>query len=93
MFRLAVLRMWRSKYGPNATYGNLATRLYYAVKLEVMEAVCQALRTPRVDGNLHGKWNLNVIMLRYDAIEYWNVIGQCLDSRILSGYLESSVLT
>ena len=34
--------------------------------------------------------------LEYGVIKYCNVIGQCLDSkshRILSGYLESSLLT
>ena len=45
-FRLAVLRKWRSKYGPNATYKNLANYIYSADKLDMVEAVCQALGAP-----------------------------------------------
>ena len=41
-----MLRKWRSKYGPNATYRNLAKRFYDADKLEVVEATCRALGTP-----------------------------------------------
>ena len=45
-FRLAVLRKWRSKYGPNATYKNLANCFYSANKLDMVERVCQALGAP-----------------------------------------------
>ena len=46
LFRLAVLRKWRSKYGPNATYRNLAKSFYSADKLDMVERVCQALGAP-----------------------------------------------
>ena len=39
--RLAVLRRWRSKYGPHATYRNLAHCFYGAEKLEIVEVICQ----------------------------------------------------
>ena len=45
-FRLAVLRKWRSKYGPNATYRNLANCFYSADKLDMVEAISQALGAP-----------------------------------------------
>jgi len=45
-FRLAVLRRWRSKYGPHATYRNLANCFYSAEKLDMVEVVCQALGAP-----------------------------------------------
>ena len=47
-FRLAVLRRWRSKYGLAATYRNLAECFYSAGRLEIVEVVCQALRSPYV---------------------------------------------
>ena len=63
-FRVAVLRKWRSKYGPTATHRNLAKCFYDADKLEVVEATCRALGTP--DGSAEGQqqgsnyvyWNL-----------------------------------
>ena len=46
LFRLAVLRRWRSKYGPHATYKSLANLFYCAEKLDMVEVVCQALEAP-----------------------------------------------
>ena len=43
-FRVAVLRKWRTKYGPTATYKNLASCFYSADNLLMVERVCQALR-------------------------------------------------
>ena len=42
-----MLRKWRSKHGPTATYRNLANCFYQADMLEMVEVVCQALRSPR----------------------------------------------
>ena len=56
MYRLTVLRKWRSKYGPSATYRNLAECFYNADKLRMAEAVCKALTptTISVMGQLQG---------------------------------------
>ena len=45
-FRVAVLRRWRSKYGPHATYRSLANCFYRAEQLDMVEVVCQALGAP-----------------------------------------------
>ena len=50
LHRLAVLRKWRSKHGPAATYENLAIRFYQADMLDMAEVVCQALESPRQQG-------------------------------------------
>ena len=44
--RLAVLQKWRSKYSQTATYRNLASCFYSADRLEMVEAVCQAMTAP-----------------------------------------------
>ena len=44
--RRAVLRRWRSKYCPTATYRNLADCFCSADMAEMVEAVCQTLRAP-----------------------------------------------
>ena len=41
-----MLRKWRSKYGPKATYRNLTKCFYDADKLEVVEATCRVLGAP-----------------------------------------------
>ena len=46
IYRLAVLRKWRSKHGPTATYRNLAKCFYNADRLDMVETVCQALGAP-----------------------------------------------
>ena len=38
-----MLRKWRSKYGPSATYRELAKCFYNADRLEMVETVCQVL--------------------------------------------------
>ena len=46
LFRLAVLRKWRTKYGPTATYGNLAKCFYQADMQSMVQTICQALGAP-----------------------------------------------
>ena len=40
LYRLALLEKWREKYGPNATYRNLANSFYDAGKPGLVETVC-----------------------------------------------------
>jgi len=40
LHRLALLQKWREKYGPNATYRNLAKSFYDASKPDLVETVC-----------------------------------------------------
>ena len=42
-FRRAVLQKWREKYGPKATYKNLAKALYNAGKLSLVQTVCNTM--------------------------------------------------
>ena len=46
LFRLAVLRKWRTKYGPTATYRNLAKCFYQADMQSMVQTICQALGAP-----------------------------------------------
>ena len=41
---MALLRRWRSKYGPLATYGKLAECLYNAGKPGAVEVICKVLQ-------------------------------------------------
>ena len=42
-YRLALLQEWRKKYGPNATYRNLAKSFYDAGKPGLVETVCAVM--------------------------------------------------
>jgi len=43
LFRLAMLRKWRSKYGPTATYRELANCFYRADMQSMVQEICQLL--------------------------------------------------
>ena len=43
VYRLALLQEWREKYGPNATYRNLAKSFYDAGKPGLVETVCAVM--------------------------------------------------
>ena len=72
ILRRAMLRKWRSKHGPTATYGNLAKCFYQADMLDMVELLCQALGSP---GQQQGITRLLFPFLSYIGCTF---IGICL---------------
>jgi len=64
-FRRAVLRKWRSKYGRNATYRNLANCFYHADMSEMVEAICKVLGAPSgsVVGRQQGIYYIGILLI------------------------------
>ena len=54
-FRLAVLRIWREKYGINATYRHLVTCFHEAKRQDMVDAVCELLSAPFTPGEMPAK--------------------------------------
>lgn len=44
--RMQLLRTWKGKYGPHATYKNLAIAFFNARKPELIEEICRVLGFP-----------------------------------------------
>ena len=62
-----MLRKWRQKYSPIATYRNLAKCFYDAGKPEMVEVICKALGAPSdsVVGQsvgLQGEWEVELLI-------------------------------
>ena len=59
--RVGVLRKWRERFGPYATYRNLSKSFYDAGRLDLVEAVCNLIGGPLVKSQ--GVYNNSIAVM------------------------------